>query len=98
MKPRISMRRALADPNLLRHCLPGDSWRPWRTFLIGCVGEPLDDAERTIWQQIIGRQQEPGRRAEEIIGVVGRRGGKAPCDHRPWRGAWFMGYAAHAAP
>jgi hypothetical protein len=77
MIPKTSMRRSLDDPNLLGNCLPGPSWKPWRTFLIGCMGEPLDDAERAIWKAITGREREPEHRCEEVIGIVGRRGGKS---------------------
>jgi hypothetical protein len=77
MKPRISLRRALADKNLLGGILDGPSWRPWRILLIAAMGEPLDDEERAIFTELTGRQQEPLRRVEEFVGVIGRRGGKS---------------------
>jgi hypothetical protein len=77
MKPRISLRKALADRNLLGGILDGDSWLPWRVLLLAAMGEPLSDDERLIFQQLTGRQQEPLRRVEELVGVIGRRGGKS---------------------
>jgi hypothetical protein len=78
MTPSISLRAALADPQLLGNTLSGDSWRPWRTLLIAAMGEPLDDAERTLFKQFTGgREREPGQRVEEFVGVIGRRGGKS---------------------
>jgi hypothetical protein len=77
MKPRISLRRALADKNLLGGILDGDSWLPWRTLLIAAMGEPLTEPERAIFTQLTGRQQEPLKRIEEFVGVIGRRGGKS---------------------
>jgi hypothetical protein len=47
MKPRLSLRAALADKNLLGNSLPGETWRPWRTLLIAAMGEALNDGERT---------------------------------------------------
>jgi len=39
MKPRISLREALSDPNLLGRSLAGDSWKACRTLLIAAMGE-----------------------------------------------------------
>ena len=52
MKPQVSMREALADPNLLGGAIEGDSWLPWRVLLIAAMGEPLTNAERTIFTAI----------------------------------------------
>ena len=38
MKPRISLRQSLQDPNLLGGALSGDSWRSWRALLIAGDG------------------------------------------------------------
>ena len=59
MKPRISLRQSLQDPNLLGGALSGDSWRPWRTLLIAAMGEPLYDDEREIFTKLTGREREP---------------------------------------
>jgi hypothetical protein len=77
MKPRVSMREALSDPNLLGNALPGDTWRPWRILLIAAMGEALTDDERVVFRQFTGRDREPGVRCDELVFVVGRRGGKS---------------------
>ena len=84
----VSLRRALTDPCLLGRVLGGDTWRAWRTLLIAAMGEPLRDDERALFVKLTGRECEPSQRVEELIGVVGRRGGKslghrdAGCVHR----------------
>ena len=75
MKPRVSLRKALADKNLLGNSLPGPSWSAWRTLLIASMGEPLTDAERPVFTMLTQREREPLERAEEVAFVVGRRGG-----------------------
>jgi hypothetical protein len=94
MKPTISLREALDDPNLLGGALQGDSWRAWRILLIAAMGEPLLDDERETFTQLTGREHEPLQRINEFVAVVGRRGGKSRamavlaaylaglCDHR----------------
>jgi hypothetical protein len=74
---RISLRRALADPNLLGTVLEGDSWFAWRTLLISAMGESLTDDERVLFQQLTGRAHEPEKRVDDLVAVVGRRGGKS---------------------
>jgi hypothetical protein len=73
----MSLRRALADPALLGNQLQGPSWKPWRTLLIAAMGEPLTDDERALFKELTGRDHEPLQRVEELVGVVGRRGGKS---------------------
>jgi hypothetical protein len=41
------------------------------------MGEALTDGERALFRQLTGRDREPGQRVEELVGVVGRRGGKS---------------------
>jgi hypothetical protein len=94
MKPRISLRDALDDPNLLGSMLADDSWRAWRTLLIAAMGESLTTDERELFKQLTQREREPGTMVEEFAGVIGRRGGKsraiaalgtyiaALCEHR----------------
>jgi hypothetical protein len=62
----------LSDPRLLGKALAGDSWHTWRTML-----EPLTGAELATFQAVTGRQEAPKERCEELIGIVGRRGGKS---------------------
>lgn len=96
MKPLVSMREALTDPNLLGGAIEGDSWLPWRTLLIAAMGEPLEHDERTIYTALTQRDLEPLEQVEELWGIVGRRGGKTRaagtlaayvgglCDHEPF--------------
>jgi hypothetical protein len=93
MKQLVTMRDALADPALLGNILAGDSWTAWRVVLIAALGEALSPDERVIFQQLTGREIEPGEPIEELIALIGRRGGKtraaataatylgALCDH-----------------
>ena len=74
---RISLRDALDDPALLGNTLRGKSWLPWRVLLTAAMGEALTDDERLIFTQLTGRDHEPLRRVEELVGVIGRRGGKS---------------------
>jgi hypothetical protein len=77
MIPRVTLRRALADPNLLGSALSGDSWKSWRTLLIASMGEALTEDERVLFKTMTGREHEPGQRVNELVAVVGRRGGKS---------------------
>lgn len=76
MKPLVSIREALSDPNLLGTALEGDSWLPWRILLIAAMGEPLSDDEREVFTAITQREVEPLEQVEELWGIVGRRAGK----------------------
>ena len=76
MKPLMSMRDALADPNIFGKVLAGDSWSTWRVLLIAAMGEALTDAERAIFAEVTGRHHEPGELVDELWAIVGRRGGK----------------------
>lgn len=76
MKPIVTMREALSDPDLLGTVLPGPTWLEWRALLIATMGEELTDEERQAFERLTGRTQEPLQRAEELWGVIGRRGGK----------------------
>jgi hypothetical protein len=75
--PRITLRKALADAQLLGGALSGESWQSWRALLIAAMGEELTDPEREIFRKLTGREREPGQRVEELVCVVGRRGGKS---------------------
>jgi hypothetical protein len=77
MKPATSIRKALADKKLLGGVLAGPSWEAWRTLMIAAMGEALTDDERVIFKALTGRAHEPLQRVEELVGVVGRRGGKS---------------------
>lgn len=76
MRQLLSMREALAEPELFGKLMAGDSWLGWRSLLIAAMGEPLTAEERTAFEALTGRPQEPLERVEEFWGVIGRRGGK----------------------
>ena len=77
MKPSISLRKALTDPQLLGSVLAGDTWPRWRCLMIAAMGEALTDDERALFKQLTGREHEPLQRVEELAAVVGSRGGKS---------------------
>jgi hypothetical protein len=71
------MREALADPQLLGGVLAGDSWFAWRVLLVAAMGEELTEEERVVFTALTGREREPPQRVEELLCVIGRRGGKS---------------------
>src|SRR6476646_3775293 len=77
MIPRVTLREALSDPNLLGTAIAGDSWRSWRALLIAAMGEELREGEREIFSQLTGREREPLQRIDQFAAVIGRRGGKS---------------------
>jgi hypothetical protein len=77
MKPTVSLRKALNDKQLLGKVLVGDTWQAWRTLLIAAMGETLTDDERPTFTAFTGRHREPLQRVEELVAVIGRRGGKS---------------------
>lgn len=77
MKPTVSLRKALDDPALLGNVLIGDSWHAWRVLMIAAMGELLIADERLTFTKLTGREREPLQRVEELVSVVGRRGGKS---------------------
>ena len=78
MQPTISLRDALNDEGLLGTLIRGSSWQAWRVMLLAVMGEHLNEAERSIFNQLTGgREYIPGQRVEEFCGVIGRRGGKS---------------------
>jgi hypothetical protein len=66
MKPKISLRKALTDPQLLGGVLVGKSWQPWRTLLIAAMGETLSEDERAIFRALTGREREPGSASRNV--------------------------------
>jgi hypothetical protein len=76
MKPLVTMRGALDDPELLGGMLGGPSWAGWRVLLIAAMGEKLTPAERKVFTKLTGRAKEPGERIDEFFAIIGRRGGK----------------------
>jgi hypothetical protein len=77
MTPIVTIRQALSDKKLLGSTLAGKSWLPWRVLMIAAMGEELTDEQRALFTQLTGRAHEPLQRVEELVSVVGRRGGKS---------------------
>ncbi len=78
MQPLVTMRKALADPDIFGTVLHGESWDAWRVLIIAAMGEPLiNDAEREIFTRLTGRTHEPLERVDEFWAIIGRRGGKS---------------------
>jgi hypothetical protein len=77
MQPKFTMRKALTSPDLFGPLLAGSSWDAWRCVLIAAMGEPLTATERELFHKLSGRPQEPGRRIDELVAIVARRGGKS---------------------
>jgi hypothetical protein len=75
MKPLVSMRGALGDPDLFGTILAGDSWNAWRVLLIAINGETLLEAERPIFEMLTGRPREAGEQVDEAWLIKGRRAG-----------------------
>src|SRR5271170_1715802 len=76
MNPIVSLRKALADPELLGRAMPGPSWQPWHVLTIAAVGERLTADERVIFKEFTGgREKEPGRLVSEFWAIKGRRAG-----------------------
>ena len=75
MRPIVTMRSALADPDLFARVFAGESWSAWRTILIAICGEALTPEERTVFESLTGRPQEPREPVEEAWLIKGRRAG-----------------------
>ncbi len=76
MKPLVTMRAALSDPEMLGAAMKGPSWDGWRALLIAAVGEELTDDERVIFKSFTGRDRESGQMIDTWLCVAGRRSGK----------------------
>jgi hypothetical protein len=76
MTPQTSLRKALTDPQLLGSVLGGESWAGWRALLLGAMGEKLKPGELETFRKLTNREP-PGKRVDELIAVIGRRGGKS---------------------
>jgi hypothetical protein len=77
MRVKTTLREALTDKRLLGKTLAGPSWHTWRTILLAAMGEPLTPKELVTYRQVTGRMTAPTQRCEELVGIVGRRGGKS---------------------
>jgi hypothetical protein len=94
MTPRVTLRKALEDPELLGGVLGGPTWHAWRSLLLAAMGEPLKPDELAAFQKFTRRKTPPSQRVDEFWCAIGRRGGKsramsalaiylaALCDHK----------------
>ena len=83
MQAEVAMRAALDAPALLGGALGGESRATWRVLLMAAMGEPLTAEELLIFSRITGgRSLPPTAMVEELLGIVGRRGGKDLRDGR----------------
>ena len=64
MTPKITLRKALTDPALLGDVLGGDTWRAWRSILLGAMGEPLTPDELKSFKTFTGRDAPPAEPVE----------------------------------
>src|SRR5687767_6443545 len=77
MTPRVTLRRALQDPELFGTVLAGPSWHTWRSLLLAAMGEPLQPDELEAFTRFTGRTTAPTQRVDELWCCIGRRGGKS---------------------
>ena len=77
MTPKVTLRRALEDPELLGAALAGPSWHAWRSLLLAAMGEPLEPDELETFKRFTGRSIPPSEHVDELWCCVGRRGGKS---------------------
>ena len=77
MKPRVTLRKALEDPELLGSALAGPTWHAWRSLLLAAMGEPLNPDELEVFTRFTGCTAPPPQRVDELWCCVGRRGGKS---------------------
>ncbi len=72
MRPLVSMRAALGDPDVFGRVFAGESWAAWRVLLIAAMGEALTVEERAVFESFTGRPPEPAQRVDEAWGIAGK--------------------------
>ena len=77
MTPKVTLRKAVEDPELLGSALAGPTWHAWRSLLIAAMGEPLTKDELKTFTKFTGWKTPPSQRVDELWCCVGRRGGKS---------------------
>jgi hypothetical protein len=81
MTPRVTLRKALEDPELLGGVLGGPTWHAWRSLLLAAMGEPLKPDELAAFQKFTRRKTPPSQRVDEfwcaVRDAVRKRMGKA---------------------
>src|SRR5262249_38346009 len=73
----VCLREGVEGPAPLVEASPGSSWGWWRALLLAAMGEPLREDELASFRKLTEREQPPGKRVSELVGVIGRRGGKS---------------------
>jgi phage terminase large subunit-like protein len=68
MDDRALLGGTLGDPS---------SWKVWKAVLKGAFGVPLTDEQRVAFASVAGDREPPTRRVDELLCIVGRRGGKS---------------------
>ena len=96
----ITYAEACRDPNLFGPWFDGDTWATWRVVDKALFGEPLDDAELAVFQELTGREIAPTEAAKEAWFICGRRSGKdvkaaSIAVYLATFGAEFHNYRAH---
>jgi len=80
MSKAINIIKALDDRGLLRPALGNqiESWKAWRCFHKVVHGLPLDEpGEMALFTKCTGLTSAPLTSASEVMGIIGRRGGKS---------------------
>jgi hypothetical protein len=72
---RVTPHAAITNPALLASGFQGPSWDRWKATLKAAWGEPLDLAERRLFNEVAERAP-PSRPVKECWLAIGRRGGK----------------------
>ena len=76
MPSKLTIIRAMSDPQLFGPWFKGKSWDSWRVFLHALYGLRLTPKQAAIYGQFTHRAQVPQAVREAWV-VVGRRGGKS---------------------
>jgi hypothetical protein len=74
----MTLRKALADPNLFGPHFADASWDRWKLFLDAMFAEVVsDEAGLALYRECTGRTAWPTAACHEATLIVGRRGGKS---------------------
>jgi hypothetical protein len=80
MRPIVTMRSALSDPDLFGKVFAGESWAAWRVLLIAICGEALTSEERTVFEASQDGPRSPGSPSKRL----GLSKGAAPVERALW--------------
>ena len=98
MKPRISLTRALSDPNLFGKVFGSPSFWPWKVVAKLIDGIPLtEQREIDLYQQCTGRTKLPTKPVSRLVILAGRRAGKDRFESAAavWRAALCTDWRKH---